>query len=231
MALNSDIAFKFGCGRYIQERQAIVKNLAIELKRFGKKALFICGENGLRAAGDSIKKALEDSEIAYEIKVFKSTPCLENADEFADYAKKNGFDIVCGVGGGVIGDTTKLVAERADMRLVQIPTSSATCVAATPLSVMYDRKTFAHLGSLKLMKEADAVIVDLDIMIEQPTRLFWAGVMDSKAKMIEITHRMYMMTEDNVPIGFDMAYEISKKVYDFYTGKNDEIAEALEKRQ
>ena len=88
MALNSDIAFKFGCGRYIQERGAIEKNLLTELKRFGKKALFICGENGYRVAIKSIEKALEETGFPYETKIFKSTPCIENADEFKDYAKK-----------------------------------------------------------------------------------------------------------------------------------------------
>lgn len=227
MALNSDIAFKFGCGRYIQERQAIENNLKTELKRFGKKALFICGENGVKAAGDKIKKALENSTVEYEMLIFNSTPCPENAEELADTAKKKGCDIICGVGGGVIGDTAKLAAAQADMPLMQIPTSSATCVAATPLSVMYDRNTHAHLGSLKLMKEADVVLVDMDIMIAQPPRLFWAGVMDAMAKMIEITHRIKGMDPETTPNGFDMAYVIAKDVYNFYEEKYDAISEAI----
>ncbi len=231
MALNSDIAFKFGCGRYIQERQAIEKNLATEVKRFGKKVFFICGENGVQAAGDKIKKALENSRAEYEISIFNSTPCLENADELAEAAKKDGCDIICGVGGGVIGDTAKLTAARADMPLIQIPTSSATCVAATPLSVMYDRVTHAHLGSLKLMKEADAVLVDLDIMIAQPPRLFWAGVMDAMAKMIEIDHRLKGMDLETTPNGFDMAYVMARDIYHFYEKKYDAISEAIQNRE
>lgn len=231
MALNSDIAFKFGCGRYIQEREAIKKNLDTELKRFGKKVLFICGVNGMRVAGDMIKDALKDSSIEYEMITFTSTPCLENADELAEYARSKGCDMVCGVGGGVVGDAVKLVAERGDFPLIQIPTSSATCVAATPLSVMYNRDTHAHLGSLKLMKEASLVIVDMDIMIEQPSRLFWAGVMDSMAKMIEITHRLQKMDKNTTPIGFDMAYVISEDVYKFYDEKYDAIFEAVAKKE
>lgn len=228
MALNSDIAFKFGCGRYIQERQAIENNLETELKRFGTKVLFICGENGIKAAGDKIKKALENSTVEYEIHIFTSTPCFENADELVELAKRKGCDMMCGVGGGVIGDTVKLAASRGNMPLIQIPTSSATCVATTPLSVMYDRNTHAHLGSLKLMKEADAVIVDMDIMITQPFRLFWAGVMDAMAKMIEITHRIQHMNPDTVPVGFDMAYVIAKETYAFYMEKYDAITEAIQ---
>ncbi|MBQ7822044.1 MAG: iron-containing alcohol dehydrogenase [Clostridia bacterium] len=184
MALNTDIAYKFGCGRYIQEKNAIEDNLAVELARFGKKALFICGENGYKAAHTRIENALKNTKLAYEFTIFTSTPCFETADELAAYANDNGFDIICGVGGGVVMDTVKFAAERADLTLVQIPTISATCAAATPLSVLYDRNTHAHIGSIKLMKEADAVIVDLGIMIDQPPRLFWAGIMDSMAKLI-----------------------------------------------
>lgn len=230
MALNSDIAFKIGCGRYIQEREAIKNNLTTELNRYGKKALFICGENGIRVAGDKIKEALAEPGFPYEMIVFTSTPCFENADELVVLANEKGCDIISGVGGGVIGDTAKLVAERGDFPLIQIPTSSATCVATTPLSVMYDRDTHAHLGSWKLMKEADAVIVDLDIMIEQPSRLFWAGAMDSMAKMIEITHRVKSMG-DAIPLGFDVAYLISKDVYDFYIEEYEGLLEALENRE
>lgn len=231
MALNTDYAFKFGCGRYIEERDAINKHLLCELKRFGTKALFICGKNGFRAAGEKIKKALDEFGFEYEIQIFSSTPCYENADEFVTYAKKNGFDIICGVGGGVLGDTAKLVAERAKLPLVQIPTSSATCVATTPVSVLYDRNTHACLGSLKLMKEADAVIADLDILIAQPKRLFWAGVMDSMAKMVEITHRIKGRAENEISLGLEMAYSISKTVYDFFDKNYAKLDQALQNRE
>ncbi len=228
MALNSDFAFKFGCGRYLQEKDAIKKHLLTELRRFGSKALFISGKNGFKAAGEKIKDSLNDSGFEYELKIFESTPCFENADEFVNYAKENGFNIICGVGGGVLGDTAKLVASRADLPLIQIPTSSATCVAATPLSVLYDRETHATIGSVKLMTEADAVIVDLDIMINQPKRLFWAGVMDSMAKMIEITHRTKGKKDFEIPLGLEMAYDMSKTVYNFFYEKQTSLSSALE---
>lgn len=118
MAINYDVAFKFGCGRYIQERDAIAKNLYTELNRFGGKVLFICGENGYRVAFEKISKALDKKDIEYEVKLFHGTPCFANADAFAQYAKENGFDVLCGVGGGVIADTVKLAAQSAGTALV-----------------------------------------------------------------------------------------------------------------
>ena len=104
MAINSDSAFKFGCGRYIQEENAIEKNLYNELKRLGKKVLFIIGKNGYAVAMETIKK--------------------------------------------------------------HSPTSAATCVPTSALSIMYDRETRVFQGSYICKKEADAVIVDTQIMIK-----------------------------------------------------------------
>lgn len=55
MSKNYDVAFKFGCGRYIQEENAIENNLYNELKNLGKKVLIVAGNNGYRVA---IKDAL-----------------------------------------------------------------------------------------------------------------------------------------------------------------------------
>ncbi len=127
----------------------------IVTKRFGNNVLFICGKNGFKAAGEKINCALKDKDVRYEIKIFESTTCFGNAEEYAKYANENGFDIICGVGGGVLMDMVKLCAHIADSVLFQIPTISATCAATTPLSVLYDRNTFACIGAYMLLKEVD----------------------------------------------------------------------------
>ena len=225
MARNIDVAFKFGCGRYIQEENAIENHLYRELKHLGKKALIVAGKNGIKHAGEPIQKALDGTDVLYEIHMFCGVPCMENAGEIAEIVKEHGFDIVCGVGGGVLGDIVKLVAELTGIALVQIPTSSATCVPATPLSIMYDKETRKFLGGHICRREADAVIVDSNILISQPPRLFWAGIIDSKAKMIEIQH--YFSNGKEVPIGLEMALELSKAVYRFYEENMEAIAASL----
>ena len=79
-------------------------------------------------------------------------------------------------------DEAKLVASCADVPVINIPTSTATCAAVTPLSVMYERESGATIGTIKLMREVDAVLVDLDVLVCQPARLLCAGVMDAMAK-------------------------------------------------
>lgn len=210
----SAYAFKFDCVRYLQHENAISEYLKSEAERFGTKAFIICGENGYRAAHSKIENALEQSKIKYYFSIFKSTCCIENADDLAKEIKNGGYDLVIGVGGGVFMDQAKLTAARAGTRLIQIPTSSATCAAVTPLSVTYSRDTGATIGSIKLMTEADAVIVDLGILIKQPQRLFGAGIMDAKAKKIEIEHRHLKMNGNKHLLGFDYAYHISKILFE-----------------
>ena len=94
MALNSDIAFKFGCGRYIQERGAIEKNLLTELKRFGKKTLFVCGENGYRVAIKSIEKALEETLDKYVNGMCKSA-VINDLSEESKEKMKNALLKIC----------------------------------------------------------------------------------------------------------------------------------------
>jgi len=229
MSRKLDAAYKFGCGRYIQEENAIEKHLYNELKHLGNKVLFVARDNGCGAAIAGIQKALDGKDVAYEFRRFDSVPCIENAEEIVQYVTENHFDIVCGVGGGVMGDIVKLVADLADIALVQIPTSSATCVAATPLSIMYDRDTLAYKGGYICRREADAVIADTTILIRQPARLFWAGIIDSKAKLIEIQH--YFSNGKSVPVGLEMALAVSKEVYHFYEQNMAAMTEAITEKK
>ena len=71
--------------------------------------------------------AYHEEEVGEEDK--KDTFVYEGGiKEFVQYVIENNFEVVCGVGGGVMGDIVKLIAEIANIALVQIPTSSATCV-------------------------------------------------------------------------------------------------------
>ncbi|MCQ2386105.1 MAG: iron-containing alcohol dehydrogenase [Clostridia bacterium] len=227
MALNSDIAYKFGCGRYVQGKDALHDCLAEEINRLGKKPLFVMGYNGAKAAEAQIKEALDKDNVSYETLLFHSSPCFENARDIVAYAREKDCLLLCGVGGGVLMDTVKLAAEEGGLSLMQIPTSSATCAASTPLSVLYDRVDGHHLGSYKTHREADCVIADTGILASQPKRLFFAGVLDSMAKSIEILH--HLEKDGASPMGLDMAYVLAKTMDRDYETLLPEAEQALDK--
>ena len=84
-----------------------------------------------------------------------------------------------GAGGGKAIDTARAVAGRLDLPLVTLPTSAATCSAASTVSVIYENgiRTDTMRG-----KAAELVLVDSAIVAAAPSRLLAAGMGDTLAK-------------------------------------------------
>ena len=204
-------SFRIGCGRYLQEK-GILSSCGEEILVKGKAPLIVGGKTALSLTRNQIEKSVSDVTKKYRIEQYSGTCNDERAKHFAELAHKENYDVIVGVGGGVIMDFSKLIGHFAHLPVINIPTSSATCAAYTPLSVRYtpDGRT---VGSLHIDREVDAVIVDTAIVGAQPTRLFLAGVFDALAKFVEIKQRFNEDTTD-YPLGLDWAYALSK--HSFY---------------
>jgi len=206
MAIKEE-SFRIGCGRYIQGRGYIGK-LADEILRLGTSPLVIGGKTALEITKEKIENSLCEKCKKYELLIHTGTCNEERAKEIAEHALKNNFNVIVGVGGGVICDFAKLVAYLAKLPVINVPTSSATCAAFTPLSVKYtpDGRT---VGTVHYKDEVNCVVVDTEIIAFEPVRLFLAGVFDSLAKFVEIKHRFTEDTKE-YPVGLDYAYVMSK---------------------
>lgn len=204
-------SFRIGCGRYTQ-KCGNIETLGDEVLRFGVAPLIVGGKTALEVTQAKIEDAIKEKCLKFKIIEHRGTCNEEDARLLAEYARNNAFDVVVGVGGGVLMDFAKLIAFFAKCPIINVPTSSATCAAYTPLSVQYtvDGKT---VGTRHFEKEVDAVLVDSEIISAQPARLFLSGVFDALAKFLEIKHRF---NEEAVeyPLGLDWAYIISKKTFD-----------------
>lgn len=209
-------SFRMGCGRYLQE-EGILHTCGREILRFGHAPLILGGKTALSLTRTQIEESVKGVCDAYEIIPYTGTCNHEMAKEFAALAKEKGYDVIVGVGGGVMMDLAKLCAYYADLPVVNIPTSSATCAACTPLSVCYtpDGQT---VGTQHFEKEVDAVLVDSGILSAQPIRLLLAGVFDAMAKFIEIKQR-FQEDDADFPIGLDWAYVLARHSYQVLTKK------------
>ena len=214
-------SFRIGCGRYLQG-SGFIEKIGDEVTRLGTSPLIIGGKTALEITGANIEKNIRSKCKKYEFIVHTGTCNEIRAKELAQLANENGFDVIVGVGGGVICDFAKLCAYHAKLPIINIPTSSATCAAYTPLSVQYtpDGKT---VGSLHYAYEVNAVLVDTDIIITQPIRLFLSGVFDALAKFVEIKQRYSEDTAD-YPLGLDYAYVLSKYSFSLL---NDSIEQCI----
>lgn len=218
-------SFRIGSGRYIQGK-GYISRVGDEVCRRGNSPLIIGGETALSLTRKKLEESVASKCNKYEIAVHHGTCNEEDAKKFADVAKANGYDVIVGVGGGVICDFSKLVGYFAHLPVINVPTSSATCAAYTPLSIRYtpDGRT---VGSLHFTYEVDGVIVDPEIIATQPVRLFLSGVFDSIAKYIELKQRF---TEDTTeyPIGLDYAYFMSKRSFEILNDKTQKYIDDIE---
>ena len=204
-------SFRIGCGRYIQG-VGYIKKCGAEILRLGTSPVIIGDTTSLEITRDKITESISGICKKYRFTVHNGTCNEENAREIAENAKKEGYDVIVGVGGGVIMDFAKLCAYFAALPIVNIPTSSATCAAYAPLSVRYtaDGRT---VGARHYETEVDAVICDSEIIAAQPTRLLLSGAFDAMAKYLEIKQRF---TEESA-LGLSYAFAMARHSYDVIT--------------
>lgn len=219
-------SFRIGCGRYIQGAGYIART-GEEIVRIGTSPLIIGGKTALDITRAKIEKSVAEKCNKYEFVVHTGTCNDERAKELAELTKRKGYDVIVGVGGGVICDFAKVCGYYAKLPVINIPTSSATCAAYTPLSVRYtpEGKT---VGSLHYCYEVNAVIADTAVISAQPVRLFLAGVFDALAKFVEIKQRFNENTKE-YPIGLDYAYVMSKYSYKLLNEKTQNCIYDMEK--
>ncbi len=215
-------SFRFGCGRYIQEAGAFGL-VGEEVSRFGRSAWIVGGKTALSVASDAVLGSLERSGVTYALTCHGGSCNLEDAKRYGALAAE--YDVVIGIGGGVIMDLAKLVAHEAGKPVLNLPTSAATCAAFTPLSVCYTKEG-KTVGTVHFSREIDGVIVDTECMVHQPPRLLLAGIFDAMAKLPEILHR-YREDDPDMALGLDYAYHLSGRTYAFLVEHTDEALECL----
>ena len=219
-------SFRIGCGRYIQG-VGYTQKVGEEVLRLGTSPLIIGGKTALGITRDNIEKGVKENCNKYEFIVYTGTCNEESAKDFASLAKEKGYDVIVGVGGGVICDFAKLCGYFARLPVINVPTSSATCASYTPFSIRYtpDGKT---VGGLYYENEVGAVIADTAVIANQPIRLFLAGVFDALAKFPEIKQTFNEKVE-KYPIGLDYAYFMSKHSFALLNDKTQKCIDDMEK--
>ena len=225
-----DNAYKFGAGRYIQEKGALSET-AKEVSRLGRKALVIAGPRALAATEGKVEESLKEACFPYELSVYGGQNTYEKAKEHARMARSLGCDVIVGIGGGRIMDQAKATAHFAgDLPVVEIPTSIATCAAYAPLSVMYTEEG-ASLGSLRYDHEVNAILMDMDVICREPARYAASGILDGMAKFIEIQNGRDHISLKEVSIGHFTAYTMAEMAYRIYREEAhkaiDDIANGL----
>ena len=200
-------SFRLGAGRYIQGN-GVADLLGEECLSLGKKnPVVLGGRTALAIAGERVKASLLRSGINAEFYIYEGVCSDEGIDGIMARLGAD-RDVVVGVGGGTVMDAAKYLSVKMGVPVINIPTSSATCAAYTPLSVCYKNGGFKD-RTVHHKTEVNVVLADMDILATQPPRLFLSGAYDAMAKLYELRQRMIGIDPSECDVGLLSSYHLS----------------------
>lgn len=169
---------------YVQ-REGILAEAGDYLKGFGRRPLVLSDELVFSIVRPTLEDRLKAAGMQPSFALFGEECSFRESARLENIARETGSDLIVGTGGGRAIDTARLVAHRLNLPLISIPTSAATCSAASAAAVVYDqgiRETVVD------GKGADLVLVDSGVIARAPTRLLSSGMADAVTKWYEGRH-------------------------------------------
>jgi len=167
--------------RYIQ-REGILEEAGNYVKNFGSRLLVLGDELVFSIIRPVLESRLARAGLASSFVLFGGECSQGEVIRLEEIALGRNTDLVVGTGGGKALDTSRLLADRLKVPLIAIPTSAATCSAASSVAVIYEKGVRQATVN---GKAADLVLVDSIVLSRAPSRLLAAGMGDSLAKWYE----------------------------------------------
>jgi glycerol dehydrogenase len=168
-------------GKYIQGSGA-VSELPALVKAFGKSALLL-------GSSSVIDKVIPRSGLDLESAGIRSDrfrgECSEaELKRIAGVVKRGKIDVLIGMGGGKTIDAAKIVADRGDIPVIVVPTIASTDAPCSGCAVVYTEKgEFDYVYYQRANPQA--VVVDLAIIADAPSRFLVAGMGDALSTWFE----------------------------------------------
>lgn len=174
----------FGCPlKYIQGPGEF-SNIAAFCRPYGEKAFFLIDGFLFENMQMRLHGSFADSDQSFMAQCFGGECCQEEIDRVAQEVERFGANILVGVGGGKTCDTVKLVSDREAMPRILVPTSASSDAPCTEVAILYSPEG-EHLKSIRLRQNSEIILVDTEIIIQAPARLFYAGMADALATWFE----------------------------------------------
>jgi len=103
------------------------------------RAVLLGGETALSTAEEPLLGALADADVAHAATRRGVDTCTHaDIESGAEFAEREGADLVVGVGGGTAVDAAKAVASEVGATFVCVPTVASTDAPPSGVSVVYD---------------------------------------------------------------------------------------------
>lgn len=167
--------------QYVQ-REGILTEAGNYFKAFGRRPMVLGDALVLSIVRPILEKRMKEAGLSPSFLLFGEECSQGEVRRLMEIAGKAGLDFIVGTGGGKVLDTSRVVADRLKLPLITVPTSAATCSAASAAAVIYEKGVRQETIN---GKGADLVLVDSSILSRAPTRLLAAGMGDALAKWYE----------------------------------------------
>ena len=169
--------------QYINEKNTLGK-IGAYVKHWGSSALISGGNKALNSSMDLIVSSLNNHGVTWYKHKFIGECSTRNIQLITKKIEEKNVDMIIGVGGGKSIDSAKVAAEKANCKMIAIPTIAATCAATSSISIIYnDDGTFNKTYYLR--EHPSLVIIEPDIIAKAPVKYLKSGIIDSISKWYE----------------------------------------------
>lgn len=163
----------------------ILKTAGTEVGRLGENVLLVGEEWLLARLRKPLIQGFIEQGLDLTLAKFAGECCETNVVKLTTQAGAAKANVIVGLGGGKCLDSAKMAAARLKLPLVTVPSSAATCAAASTIAAVYDEEG-VYLRVEDLPRAADLCILDLTLLRAAGNRLLSAGMADTLAKWLEL---------------------------------------------
>ncbi|MEX0763543.1 MAG: sn-glycerol-1-phosphate dehydrogenase [Nitrosopumilaceae archaeon] len=155
-----------------------------------KKVSLVSGDQVRKITYKKVERSLSDSKIK-NVWHISTNNDVKAAKKTQHKIKKDGSDLIIGIGGGRSVDIAKMVAFNLKKPFVSIPTSASHDGIASPFVSLRGDKPHSIIATAPL-----GVFVDIEILKKAPRKLLASGCGDLMAKVTAV--RDWELARDNV---------------------------------
>ncbi len=175
----------------------------------------LLGRQGLILASPSVHdKVLPGCGVdlrahSLPVDLFRGECCEEELTRVSEVVRQQKVDVLVGMGGGKTIDTAKIVADRAGIPVIIVPTIASSDAPCSGCAVVYTKE--GMFDSVSYQKTNPAVVlVDVGIIAAAPSRFLVAGMGDAlstwfEARSCERTHSPNVCGGYGTVAGFGIA--------------------------
>lgn len=168
-------------GKYLQGVGAL-NQLPALIKLFGSQGLIF-------ASPTAHRRILPESGIDATsgpclVERFAGECCEKELSRLAGIIREKHVDVLVGMGGGKTIDTAKIVADRANIPVIVVPTIASTDAPCSGCAVVYSEQGVFESVQYQKSNPA-AVLVDTQVIAGAPVRYLVAGMGDALATWFE----------------------------------------------